>query len=88
MWFLGKGRKPRRSVKISVRSWFRHVVFSLKEDIKVSINSFKSFAVRETMNLFASKKYPGRPLKEAENEARCRIWKKERSGGLRRKKYK
>ena len=42
----------------------------LNEDIKVSINS-----VREMMVLLSSKKHPGGPLKHAENEARCRIWK-------------
>lgn len=57
----------------------------LKEGIRVSTNSFKSFAVREIMGLLASKKHPGRPLKQAEKQARCRIWMKERKGRLRRK---
>lgn len=46
----------------------------LDEDLKVPVNSFKSFAARERMVLLASKKYPGRPLEQAENETRCRIW--------------
>lgn len=39
----------------------------LDEDLK--LNSFKSFAARERMVLLANKKYPSRPLRQAENEA-------------------
>lgn len=58
--------------------------FYLKEDIKVGINFFKLFVVREMMGLLVSKQYLGRFFNQVEEEVRCGIW-KERNGGLKRK---